>query len=92
MDTRDTCLTRGGALSATPHHVLSKISPSVNAKQRTSHLLAHREAAVTSLRTILLADLGITMPSTRRPNISPPTPSTSNTRALQVAESMWSLQ
>ena len=91
MDTLDTCLMIRTALTVTLQIVALKMPPSVNAKQRTSHLLAHWEA-VTFLRTTLRVDLGITMPSMRRPNISPPTASTSNTRAFQAAEIMWSQQ
>ena len=91
MDTLDTYLMIRRTLTVTLINALSKMSPSVNAKQRTSHLRAHREV-VTFLRTTLHVDLGITMPSMRRPNISPQTPSTFNTLAVQVAESMWLLQ
>ena len=91
MDTLDTYLMIRRTLTVTLLIVASKISPSVNAKPRTSHLLAHREV-VYFLRTTLRVDLGITMPSMRPPNISPPTASTSNTLAVQAAESMSLLQ
>ena len=91
MDTLDTCLMIRRALTVILQIVALKMSPSVNAKQRTSHLRAHWEV-VTFLHTTLLVDLGITMPLMRRPNLSPTTPSTSNTLAVQAAEIMWLLQ
>jgi len=91
MDTLDTYLMKRRALTVTLQIVALKMSPSANAKRRTSHLLAHWEV-VTFLHTTLRVDLGITMPSMRRPNISPTTPSTSNTLAVQAAEIMWLLQ
>ncbi len=91
MDTLDTYLMIRKTLTVTLQIVALKMSPSVNAKQHMSHLLAHR-GAVTFLPTTLHVDLGITMPLMRPLNISPTTPSTSNTLAVQVAEIMWSLQ